>query len=93
MEKIRFAIDPSQNVILIGYPQLDRPFTFYCEGTEYRDYADFMLKHGYSNNGRRYSIPRSLNTVKQVREIEKAHDEDLASLIEKKASELIEKLA
>ena len=88
MEHVKFAIDMSYGVELIGYPDLYRTFTFYCENTEYKDYADFMQKNGYeySTTDVRYRLrkdsPKNSEEMKQER---------LQTLIERKAVPLIEK--
>ena len=87
MEHVKFAIDMSQGVELIGYPDLYRTFTFYCENMEYKDYADFMQKNGYeySTTDVRYRLrkesPKNCEEMKQKR---------LQTLIDKKAIPLIE---
>ena len=44
MDHVKFAIDMSSTVILVGYPELDMPVEWYCDGTEYKNYLDFMRK-------------------------------------------------
>ena len=87
MEHVKFAIGMSQGVELIDYPDLYRPFTSYCENTEYKDYGDFMHKNGYeySTTSGRYVLakesPKNCEEMKQKR---------LQTLIDKKAIPLIE---
>jgi hypothetical protein len=87
-DHVKFAIDMSQGVELIGYPDLYRTFTFYCENTEYKDYADFVQKNGYeySTTDGRYRLskdsPKNCEEMKQER---------LQALIDKIAIPLIEK--
>ena len=87
-EHVKFAIDMSQGVELIGYPDLYRPFTSYCENTEYKDYADFMQKNGYeySATDGRYRLRKD-----SPENCEKMKQERLQTLIDKKAIPRIEK--
>ena len=88
MEHIKFAIDMSYGVELIGYPDLYRQFEYYCKGTEYKSYSDFMRKNGfeYSTSTGRYKLrkesPKNCEEMKQER---------LQALIDKIAIPLIEK--
>ena len=88
MDHVKFAIDMAQGVELIGYPDLYRTFTFYCENTEYKDYADFVQKNGYeySTTDGRYRL--SKDSAKNCVEMKQ---ERLQTLIDKTAISLIEK--
>ena len=88
MEHVKFAIDMSQGVELIGYPDLYRTFTSYCENTEYKDYADFVQKNGYeySTTDGRYRLSKD-----SAKNCEEMKQERLQTLIDKTAISLIEK--
>ena len=87
MDHVKFAIDMSYGVELIGYPDLYRTFTFYCENTEYKDYADFMQKNGfeYSTTTGRYKLRKD-----SPKNSEETKQERLQARIESKAIPLIE---
>ena len=88
MDHVKFAIDMAQGVELIGYPDLYRTFTFYCENTEYKDYADFVQKNGYeySTTDGRYRLSKD-----SAKNCEEMKQERLQTLIDKTAISLIEK--
>ena len=80
MDHVKFAIDMSSTVILVGYPELDMPVEWYCDGTEYKNYLDFMRKHGYT------LCPTGRFSLKpENAEKETQKDRDLQKLIDEKA--------
>lgn len=90
MSELEFAVDASDNVVLIGYPELDRPFSYYYG----KSYKQFMNKMGYDykvgNNrlGGGY-VHKPGMSVREKTELDNRKNQILRELIIPKAKELI----
>ena len=87
---IQFAVLVTNEVVLLGYPKLDKPFTYYSQG---RTYQQFMTDMGYVLYGKRgktksFRIPNTIPRERKV-VIEACKDKALRSMIVPKAKLLI----
>lgn len=91
MEEVKYTIDMAQNVILLGHPELDRPFEFYCKDTLYENYRDFQEKNGYEYNRVSGVFTASKDLIGKIgaEELNYRRKETLDALIKPKASRLI----
>lgn len=89
MEGVRYTIDMKGTVILLGYPDLDKDFSFCGKSQGFDTYGEFMNAHGYElkSNGT-YRIPSGTDFDTQ-KEIEKVKHDDLDALILTRAAKLI----
>ena len=87
-DHVKFAIDMSQGVELIDYPEIYLPFNYFISDTEYKDYDDFMTKQGYVYSTATYRYRIGKDAPKNAEQVK---NEKLQAMIDEKALPLIEK--